>query len=148
MIANLEDLIFLMALLLPLFAIGFLVFSIKRHSLSSRKNLPSIIFVSLSLLINPLTQLLFLGPLDDKLNADYLRKANAIHLVGKTAAEVESAFGKPERVSPYKTSVYNGETMPGSILWEYKPLPGFWMGGRFQVSFTNGLVASFEGFDN
>lgn len=139
---------FLITLILPLVVVGFLVISLKRHRLNFRQNLPSALFLFLSLLVNPLSQMLFLEPLDDKLNARYLRKANAIHLVGKSPGAVEAAFGKPERVSTYPPLVYNGETIPGGVLWEYKPLPGFWMGCRFQVSFTKGVVSSFEGFDN
>ena len=148
MIRSCEDLIFLLALVLPLIPTGILIHSIRRHGLTFQKNCPWIVLLFIALLINPFSQMLFLGPLDDRLNSAYLRKANAIQLIGKTPSEVEAAFGKAERVSTHAPFVYNGETIPGHVLWEYKPLPWFWMGYRFQVSFRNGVVSSFEGFDN
>ena len=148
MITSIDDLLFLLALLLPLVPISAIIYRVSKYDRSIQRHYSWLIFLFFTLLLNPFSQILFLSPLDDKLNAAYLRKANAAQLVGKPASSVQSIFGNPDVVVTYPPSVYNGESIPGHVLWEYKALPGFWLGYSFQVSFAKGAVISFEGFDN
>jgi hypothetical protein len=148
MIKNLEGVAFLIALILPLVPVVFLIVKIRQSSLKSKNVLAFLVLFFLTLLINPYGQYLLLEGWDTSRNYSYALKANNIHIIGKTPSQVKEIFGEPERTWRQETFTYNGKQIQECICWEYKPLPGYWLGGHFQVFFTDGVVSSFEANDD
>ena len=108
------------------------------------------------LILCPFSQPLIFEPLDRPLNDRFRDRAGAAGLtMGMTNEEVKAILGKPDSESshpaPYITDAHGHETWRGESYeeWDYKPLPLYWMGSKFQVFFdTLGRVSGFEANDD
>jgi len=144
LVLTIKNALFLSALILPVVPALLLVTSVKRNGIQYRRNLLIVGLFCISLAFNPLVQAFILEPLDTKRNYDYAKRAQHAALLGKNPSQVEAIFGNPEYT--WTQSPSSGET--GYICWEYKPLPGYWLGSHFQIFFVNGKVRNFEANDD
>ena len=146
--SNFEEFAFFTALLLPIVSIVVVISRVKKVGLSSWRNLGPLSFLIFTLLVNPVAQVFIFERLDTERNNSYAETARRVGIIGKTPAQIISLFGKPEGISSYGPFEQDGKWMKGYTCWEYKPLPGYWLGSHFQVFFTDGIVSSFEANDD
>ena len=124
----------------PLGAGVFVVLSVRKHRrLWAPSVLASLAGVCLAILINPISQVLVLEGLDTARGAKLVGRAREAGLVGKGMDDVVRLYGTPAGVAEYS---------PGTTTWEYKQLPGYWMGSYFQVFIESGKVVGFEPNDD
>jgi hypothetical protein len=140
--------VFYVALLLPIAGVIVGILTMKKFGLFSWKNLGALSFLIFTFLVNPVMQVFFFEKLDTDRNNSYAEKARQAGIIGKSTAQITSLFGRPESISSYGSFEQNGKLMEGYTCWEYKPLPGYWLGSHFQVFFRNGIVSSFEANDD
>jgi hypothetical protein len=93
----------------------------------------------LLVLANPLQQVLYLEPLDTYLNNQLWDKAKEHHVIGMNLKQVVKIFGNPDNVRMHGAQ---------NRIWEYKPLPGYWMGSHFQIFFIDEKVTGYEANDD
>jgi len=101
------------------------------------------------ILAHPIYQPIYLTSLDTYLVYRWRDRAELLHLVGMTPAEVRTLMGKPssERTSTSGIHDTGGKvTRHGEsyICWAYKPLPFYFVGGKLRVFFFDGKVRNFN----
>jgi hypothetical protein len=124
---------------------------------TKRFNVPNFILwflvFSFAILINPISQVVLLEPLDTHLNYQWYDRAQKMGIVGMTPDEIRHLFGNPIRewtetpriLNSDEKITWQGETYTG---WEYQPLSWYLLGSRFQVFFVDGRVRNFEANDD
>jgi hypothetical protein len=90
-------------------------------------------------LASPLQQVLYLEPIDTYLNNQLRLKAKDLEIVGMRSKQVTEVFGNPDKVRASRG---------GNRIFEYKPLPGYWMGSHFKIFFIDEKVTGYQANDD
>jgi hypothetical protein len=88
--------------------------------------------------LHPLLQPVFLEEADTYLNYRWRDRVGSLGLVGKPPAEVRALLGGPDAI--VREATYT--------IWEYKPLPWYWLGSKGQLFFVAGRVRSVDANDD
>jgi hypothetical protein len=116
------------------------VLALRKHRrLWTPSVMASLAGIFVAILMNPISQVLVLEGFDTARGAELARKAQAAGLVGLGMDKVVKLYGSP---------LGGAEYSPGTMTWEYKQLPGYWMGSHFQIFFKSGKVVGFEPNDD
>lgn len=129
-----------------------IIYSIKKTWDKNKAIIVLSIFI-FSLLINPLTQTIFMERYDTKINNEWKDKAVNLKIIGKTKSEIRGLFGAPTKewiespkvIDKDGNTKFKGETFIG---WKYHVLPYYWLGSSFEIFFVNDKVAGFEANDD
>lgn len=133
------EFIFLLALFLPILVAAFLVKALyERHRRGNRPLKLWAMIMVLAILWNPIGQAFMLEPLDNMRGAALNKQSHMAGIIGMDEDRVRALFGEPSRVLVY----------PGVTTWEYKQIPGYWLGSYFQVFFKSGAVYGVEPNDD
>jgi hypothetical protein len=92
----------------------------------------------LVVVFHPFLQPVFFERLDTALNYRWYGKAVNASVIGMTEAEVRAVLGEPARILDF----------PPGTLWEYDPLPIYFLGSSGQLFFTAGRVRSIDPNDD
>lgn len=138
--SSFTELIFLLALFLPVLVAAFLVKVLierRQHSGNHKVKTWTVVMV-LALLWNPFAQAIILEPLDSMWGVAMSNRASAAGIIGMDETQVRSLLGEPSKVRYYSNV----------LTWEYKQIPGYWFGSYFQVFFRSGVVYGIEANDD
>ncbi len=138
--SSFAELIFLIALVLPVLVAAFLVKALieRRQHNGNRKLKTWAVVMVLALLWNPVFQVFILEPLDNMRGASFRNRASAAGIIGMDDTQVRSLLGEPSRI----------QCDSDVLTWEYKQIPGYWFGSYFQVFFRSGVVYGVEANDD
>jgi hypothetical protein len=118
-----------------------MVIVLTRAQSGGRKLAWRLLLLPALLLLNPCSQWIVLEPLNLYLLDRMDEQARERGLEGRKPAEVEALFGRPTFTWTYARD-------PGAETWNYKPLPFYLVGSKFQVHFQRGTVEGWEAHDD
>lgn len=144
---------YFLALIAPMVPVAYLVIVRLRKGEWHKPRLFWVISLLATLAINPIVQIPLLEPYDTAANERWSSRAEAADLLGKTRDEVRNELGDPLFMSQENSRILDSNGREARAfepyeLWEYKPLPGYWLGSHFQVVFKNGRASAFEANDD
>jgi len=133
---TLRDFLLMACLVAPaFFAVALAVLCLRKRSRQARRVFPLVAAGLLSVAFNPIAQFFFLEPLDERCGNAMAEQARDADLLGKTQSAVVAALGTPD--CEYSRA-------PDRRTWEYKQVPGYWVGSHFKVFFQDGTVHFFD----